>query len=141
MPVVRGADRLSLLALAREARRLAAKARGDGLDAEDFGAGTFTVSNLGSFGIRAGTPVVNPPEAMLVFVGAVEERPVVRDGAIVARPTLTLSIAYDHRVADGADAARVTARIRELLESPASWAEAPAASEGGPRFDASTEKR
>jgi pyruvate dehydrogenase E2 component (dihydrolipoyllysine-residue acetyltransferase) len=122
VPVVRSADRLSLLAISSEARRLAAKARGEGLDPEDFGAGTFTVSNLGVFGIRAGTPVVNPPEAMLVFVGAVEDRPVVRDGAIVVRPTLTLSIAYDHRVADGAAAARVTARIRELLESPESWA-------------------
>jgi pyruvate dehydrogenase E2 component (dihydrolipoyllysine-residue acetyltransferase) len=122
VPVVRSADQLSLLAISSEARRLAAKARGEGLDPEDFGAGTFTVSNLGVFGIRAGTPVVNPPEAMLVFVGAVEDRPVVRDGAIVVRPTLTLSIAYDHRVADGAAAARVTARIRELLESPESWA-------------------
>jgi pyruvate dehydrogenase E2 component (dihydrolipoamide acetyltransferase) len=131
VPVVRNADRLSLFALAHEARRLAAKARASGLDPVDSGAGTFTVSNLGSFGIRAGTPVVNPPEAMLVFVGAVEDRPVVRDGSIVVRPTLTLSIAYDHRVADGAAAARVTARIRELLESPASWA-SPEAREAAP---------
>jgi pyruvate dehydrogenase E2 component (dihydrolipoamide acetyltransferase) len=122
VPVVRGADRLALVEVAREARRLAEKARGSGLDREDFGTGTFTVSNLGAAGIRAGTPVLNPPESMLIFVGAVEERVVVRGGAIVARPTLTLSIAYDHRVADGADAARVTARIRQLLESPASWA-------------------
>jgi pyruvate dehydrogenase E2 component (dihydrolipoamide acetyltransferase) len=121
VPVIRGADHLPLLDVAREARRLAEKARGTGLDREDFGSSTFTVSNLGAAGIRAGTPVLNPPESMLVFVGAVEERAVVRAGAIVARPTLTLSIAYDHRVADGADAARVTARIRALLESPASW--------------------
>jgi pyruvate dehydrogenase E2 component (dihydrolipoyllysine-residue acetyltransferase) len=124
VPVVRGADRHSLLAVSREAHRLAEKARGGGLDPSDSSAGTFTVSNLGGFGIRAGTPVLNPPEAVLVFVGAVEERPAVRDGAIVARPTVTLSIAYDHRVADGADAARVTKRIAGLLESPASWAEA-----------------
>ena len=121
VPVVRRADSLPLLEVAREARRLAEKARGPGLEREDFGGGTFTVSNLGAAGIRAGTPVLNPPESMLVFVGAVEDRAVVRAGAIVARPTLTLSIAYDHRVADGADAARVTARIRALLESPASW--------------------
>jgi pyruvate dehydrogenase E2 component (dihydrolipoamide acetyltransferase) len=122
VPVVRGADRLSLADVARQARRLAEKARGAGLGAEDFGAGTFTVSNLGGFGIRAGTPVLNPPEAMLVFVGAVEPRPVVRDGAIVARTMVTLSIAYDHRVADGADAARVSRRIRERLERPEAWA-------------------
>jgi pyruvate dehydrogenase E2 component (dihydrolipoamide acetyltransferase) len=121
VPVIRGADRLPLPEVAREARRFAEKARGTGLDREDFGSGTFTVSNLGAAGIRAGTPVLNPPESMLVFVGAVEERAVVRAGTIVARPTLTLSIAYDHRVADGADAASVTARIRALLESPASW--------------------
>jgi pyruvate/2-oxoglutarate dehydrogenase complex dihydrolipoamide acyltransferase (E2) component len=120
--VIRGADRLSLLPLSREARRLAEAAREDRLEAADLAGGSFTVSNLGAFGIRCGTPVLNPPEAVLVFVGAVEERPVVRDGAIVARPTLTLSIAYDHRVADGAAAARVTRRVRELLESPAEWA-------------------
>jgi pyruvate dehydrogenase E2 component (dihydrolipoamide acetyltransferase) len=132
VPVVQSADRTSLLAISREARRLAEKARGDGLDPEDFGTGTFTVSNLGSFGIRAGTPVVNPPEAMLVFVGAVEDRPVVRNGAIEVRPVMTLSIAYDHRVADGAAAARVTARVRELLESPAAWAETPEATGAAP---------
>jgi pyruvate dehydrogenase E2 component (dihydrolipoamide acetyltransferase) len=130
VPVVRGADRASLLVISQEARRLAAKARGDGLDPEDFGTGTFTVSNLGAFGIRAGTPVVNPPEAMLVFVGTVEDRPVVREGTIVVRPMMTLSIAYDHRVADGAAAARVTARIRELLESPASWVGSTGVTEG-----------
>jgi pyruvate dehydrogenase E2 component (dihydrolipoyllysine-residue acetyltransferase) len=123
VPVVRCADRHSLLAVSREAHRLAEKARGGGLDPGDCAAGTFTVSNLGGFGIRAGTPVLNPPEAVLVFVGAVEERPVVRDGTILARPTVTLSIAYDHRVADGADAARLSERIARLLESPASWAE------------------
>jgi pyruvate dehydrogenase E2 component (dihydrolipoamide acetyltransferase) len=122
VPVVRGADRLSLGEVAREARRLAEKARAAGLSAEDFGVGTFTVSNLGAFGIRAGTPVLNPPEAMLVFVGAIEPRPAVRDGAVVARTMVTLSIAYDHRVADGADAARVSRRIRERLEQPEPWA-------------------
>jgi 2-oxoglutarate dehydrogenase E2 component (dihydrolipoamide succinyltransferase) len=128
VPVVRNADRLSLAEVAREARRLADKARDAGLAADDFGAGTFTVSNLGAFGIRAGTPVLNAPEAMLVFAGAVEPRPVVRDGALVARTMVTLSIAYDHLVADGADAARVSRRIRERLERPEAWA-APASDE------------
>jgi pyruvate dehydrogenase E2 component (dihydrolipoamide acetyltransferase) len=131
VPVVRGADRQSLLGIAQAARRLAEKARGGGLDPGDSGTGTFTVSNLGGFGIRAGTPVLNPPEAVLVFVGAVEERPVVREGAIVARPMVTLSIAYDHRVADGAAAARLTRRICELLESPVAWAEAGHGEGGG----------
>jgi pyruvate dehydrogenase E2 component (dihydrolipoamide acetyltransferase) len=118
VPVVARADRLPLLELSLERRRLAEKARAGGLAPADLGTSTFTVSNLGGFGIRAGTPVLNPPEAVLIFVGAAEERPVVREGALAIRPLLTLSIAYDHRVADGAQAARVTARIRELLEEP-----------------------
>ncbi len=118
VPVVARADRLPLLELSLERRRLAEKARTGGLAPDELGTSTFTVSNLGGFGIRAGTPVLNPPEAVLVFVGAAEERAVVRDGALAIRPLVTLSIAYDHRVADGAQAARVTARIRQLLEEP-----------------------
>ena len=119
VPVVPQADRLTLLELSLERRRLAEKARAGGLSPAELGTSTFTVSNLGAFGIRAGTPVLNSPEAVLVFVGAAEERAVVRDGALAIRPVLTLSIAYDHRVADGARAARATARIRGLLEEPA----------------------
>src|SRR5439155_15004159 len=78
---------------------------------------SLTVSNLGMFGIRAGTPVINLGEPILVFVGAVEDRPVVAEGQIVVRPTLTLSIAYDHRVADGVAAARFTRGLKESLES------------------------
>jgi len=119
VPVVPRADGLTLLELSLERRRLAEKARAGGLAPAEIGTSTFTVSNLGGFGIRAGTPVLNPPEAVLVFVGAAEDRAVVRDGALAIRPLVTLSIAYDHRVADGAHAARATARIRELLEEPA----------------------
>lgn len=121
VPVITHADRRSLLEIAREARRLAEKARTRGLNASEFSGGTFTVSNLGPFGIRAGTPILNTPEAVVVFVGAVEDRPVVRDGAVVVRPMVTLSIGYDHRVADGASAARLTGRIRDLLEDPRSY--------------------
>src|SRR5439155_13989066 len=78
---------------------------------------SLTVSNLGMFGIRAGTPVINLGEPILVFVGAVEDRPVVAESQIVVRPMLTLSIAYDHRVADGVAAARFTHGLKESLES------------------------
>lgn len=122
VPVVMQADRLSLLAIAAESKRLAEKARTRGLEAGDASAGTFTVSNLGAFGIRAGTPILNAPESVLIFVGAVEDRPIAHEGAVLIRPMVTLSIAYDHRVADGAAAARLTGRIRALLEDPAPYA-------------------
>lgn len=120
VPVIRGADALPLAQLSGRTRALAAAAREQRLSPEDLEAGSATVSNLGAFGIRAGTPVLNPPEALLVFVGALEERVVAHEGEIVVRPMLTLSIAYDHRVADGAAAARLSSRIRELLEDPTS---------------------
>jgi pyruvate dehydrogenase E2 component (dihydrolipoamide acetyltransferase) len=119
VPVIRCVDRRGLADIAAEARRLADKARNTGLEAADLQGGSLSVSNLGPYGIRAGTPVLNAPEAVLVFVGAVEERPVVRDGAVVVRSMVTLSIAYDHRVTDGAAAARLTGRIKTLLEDPA----------------------
>jgi pyruvate dehydrogenase E2 component (dihydrolipoamide acetyltransferase) len=118
VPVLRGAERKALTELARAARELAEKARAGALGHDEVTGGTATVSNLGAFGIRAGTPVLNPPEAVLVFVGAVEERVIALAGAPAVRPLCTLSIAYDHRVADGASAARLTRRVRELLEEP-----------------------
>lgn len=120
VPVIQRADALPLAELSARARALADAAREERLSPADLDAGSATVSNLGAFGIRAGTPVLNPPEALLVFVGALEERVVAREGEMGVRPMLTLSIAYDHRVADGAAAARLSARIRALLEDPAS---------------------
>jgi len=116
VPVLRGADRLALEALSARVRELAHAARNGGLGPADFEGGSVTVSNLGAYGIRCGTPVLNAPEAVLVFVGAVEERVVARDGGIQVRPQMTLSVAYDHRVTDGARAARYTARLKDLLE-------------------------
>ncbi len=118
VPVIRNADRRTLLEVALESKRLAEAARQHRLDPDLIGSGSFTVSNLGGFGIRAGLPILNPPEAVLIFVGAVEERAVVRDGAVAIRPLVTLSIAYDHRVADGAAAARLSGAIKGLLEAP-----------------------
>jgi pyruvate/2-oxoglutarate dehydrogenase complex dihydrolipoamide acyltransferase (E2) component len=118
VPVVRNADRRTLLGVALESRRLAEAARQHRLTPDLMGSGSFTVSNLGRFGIRAGLPILNPPEAVLVFVGAVEERAVAREGTVVVRPMVTLSIAYDHRVADGVAAARLSGAIKALLETP-----------------------
>ncbi len=79
---------------------------------------TFTVSNLGMFGIHGFTAVINPPQAAILAVGAVEPRPVVRDGEVVVRQMLTATMASDHRILYGADAARFLGRVRELLEQP-----------------------
>ncbi len=116
VPVIRGADGLSIAQLAKDRLRLVEAARGGQLQSADMGQASLTVSNLGMFGIRAGTPVINLGEPILVFVGAVEERPVVRNGQIVARSMLTLSIAYDHRVADGVAASRLSQGLKEALE-------------------------
>jgi uncharacterized OsmC-like protein len=117
VPVVRSADRLTVAEVAAETRRLIEAVRGEGLKGQDTGGASFTLSSLGAWGIRAGTPVINLGEPMLIFVGAIEDRPVVESGHLVVRPQLTLSIAYDHRVADGAVAARFTGDLRDALEA------------------------
>ncbi|MCB1747900.1 MAG: 2-oxo acid dehydrogenase subunit E2, partial [Gammaproteobacteria bacterium] len=117
VPILRDAGKLALLDIATRTRELAAAARDGTLSPADVEGGSATVSNLGAFGIRAGTPVLNSPQPVLVFVGALEDRAVVRDGALAIAPMMTVSVAYDHRVADGARAAALTVRIRELLEA------------------------
>jgi uncharacterized OsmC-like protein len=114
---VRHADTLSVKEFAAESQRLIEAARTGRLAPENIGGASLTVSNLGMFGIRAGTPVINLGEPILVFIGAVEDRPVVVQGQVVIRPVLTLSIAYDHRVADGVAAAGFTRGLKERLES------------------------
>lgn len=117
VPVIRGASSLAIDRMAEETRRLVQAAEGGGLKPDEMGQASLTVSNLGMYGIRTGTPVINLGEAVLVFVGSVEERAVVRNGSVVARPTLGLSVAYDHRVADGVQAAGFTRDLKEAIEA------------------------
>jgi len=112
------ADRRSLGAIARATRELATRVRDGAVTPPELAGATFTVSNLGMFGVDAFTAVINPPQAAILAVGAVKPRPVVRDGELVARRTLTVTLSTDHRVLYGADAARFVARVRELLERP-----------------------
>ncbi len=112
VPVIRGADRLELADLVAERARLVDRARSGNLGAEDMGDASLTVSNLGMHGIRAGTPVINPGEPLLVFAGAIENRPVADGDRVVVRPMMTLSIAYDHRLVDGVAAARYSTGSR-----------------------------
>ena len=116
VPVIKNADRLDQVALRAACRDAIDRARSGQLLQDDRVGASATVSNLGHFGITAGTPVINGPEALLAFVGAVDARAVVRDGAIVIRSMMTLSIAFDHRVVDGAAAAAFVATIKSRLE-------------------------
>jgi pyruvate dehydrogenase E2 component (dihydrolipoamide acetyltransferase) len=119
VPTIRDADRLSLLEIAAESRRLAEAARARRLAPDDLADGTFTVSNLGMFGVRRFHAVINPPQAAILAVGAVAPRAVVDEaGAVVARATMDVTLSCDHRIVYGAEAARFLQRLRELLEQP-----------------------
>ncbi|MET0560836.1 MAG: dihydrolipoamide acetyltransferase family protein [Gaiellaceae bacterium] len=119
VPVVRDADLKSLAELAEETRTLADGARRRTLRPEDFHDGTFTVSNLGMFGVRAFTAIIDPPQVAILAVGGVRRAPL-EEGAdrIAFRDVLTVTLSCDHRVVYGADGARFLSRLRELLEEP-----------------------
>jgi pyruvate dehydrogenase E2 component (dihydrolipoamide acetyltransferase) len=119
VPVLRHADRLGLRELCRQARPLFEKARAGTLTAADMEGGTFTVSNLGAFGVDAFTPILNGPQAAILGVGRIEKRPVFSDGQITARDQTTLSLTFDHRIIDGAPAARFLQSVRKGIEAPA----------------------
>jgi pyruvate dehydrogenase E2 component (dihydrolipoamide acetyltransferase) len=122
VPTVFDADTKSLGDIARTTRSLAKSVREGTVRPPELSGGTFTVSNLGMFGIKHFTAVVNTPQAGILAVGAIEPRAVVRDGEIVARHTMTITLACDHRILYGADAAQFVARVRALLEQPLSLA-------------------
>ncbi len=119
VPTVFDAEEKSLGEIARETRALAERVRDGTITPPELGGGTFTVSNLGMFGVSAFTAIVNPPQAAILSVGALAPRAVVREGDVVVRGTMTVTLACDHRILYGAQAARFLARIRELLEAPA----------------------
>jgi pyruvate dehydrogenase E2 component (dihydrolipoamide acetyltransferase) len=118
VPVVLDADTKSLGGIARETRRLAARVRSGEISPPELSGGTFTVSNLGMFGMTAITPVINPPQAAILGVGALREVLARVDGEIVDRTLMTLTLSCDHRILYGADAARLLADVRTLLETP-----------------------
>jgi pyruvate dehydrogenase E2 component (dihydrolipoamide acetyltransferase) len=117
-PVVRHADQKSVVAIAREVRELAARARARKLKPEEMSDGTFSISNLGMFGIDDFAAVINPPEGAILAVGQVREVPVVADGAVVPGKRLAMTLSCDHRVVDGAVGAAFLAELRRLLEHP-----------------------
>jgi 2-oxoisovalerate dehydrogenase E2 component (dihydrolipoyl transacylase) len=118
VPVVRDADRLGLAALSEEIARLTKAARAGTAKLEDMVGSTITVTNVGTFGAEFGTPIVNYPEAAILALGVVEPRALVVDGEVQARPAVTMSLSFDHRVLDGAEAGRAMKALKSLLESP-----------------------
>ena len=118
VPVVRDADRKSVSAIGAETRELAGRAREQRLTPQEMSGGTFTVSNLGMFGVDAFTAVINPPEAAILAVGATRKDVVFRDGEVVPRDRMTLTLSIDHRACDGATGARFLGELAELLENP-----------------------
>jgi len=119
VPTVFDADTKALGEIARETRTLAERVREGSVTPPELSGGTFTVSNLGMYGIASFTAIVNPPQAAILAVGALAPRAIVRKKKIVARNTMSVTLACDHRILYGADAALFLARIRELLEEPA----------------------
>ena len=115
-PVVKDADKKPLAQIGREIRELARKAREGRLSMEDVRGGTFTITNLGVFGIDAFTPIVNHPQVAILAFGRVAERPVVMEGRLEVRKTAWLTLSFDHRAVDGGPAARFLMAVKELVE-------------------------
>ena len=119
VPVVRGVERLSLAEVAVARGDIVGRARDNKLTAQDLEDGTFTISNLGMFGIEQFVAVLNPPQAAILAVGATVDTPVARDGAVEIRPLLTLTVTVDHRAVDGAEGADFLRTVKTFLEDPA----------------------
>jgi pyruvate dehydrogenase E2 component (dihydrolipoamide acetyltransferase) len=117
-PVVRAADAKSLLEIAGEVRELAARARTRKLKPEEYTGATFSISNLGMFGIDEFTAVINPPEGAILAVGAMAPNPVVKENEIVIRQTMRVTMSCDHRVIDGAIGAQFLRTFKQIMENP-----------------------
>jgi pyruvate dehydrogenase E2 component (dihydrolipoamide acetyltransferase) len=117
-PVVRGAGQKSVGQIAREVRDLAERARARKLKPEEYTGATFSVSNLGMYGIEEFTALINPPEGAILAVGAMTPKPVVRDGEVVVRQMMRVTASFDHRIIDGATGAKFLQTFKKILENP-----------------------
>ena len=118
-PVVKNAEQKSLLAISKEIKEMAVRARDKKLAPNEFDGGTVTISNLGAWGVESFDAIVNPPQAVILSVGGIIEKPVVKDGEIVPGLRMNLGVSCDHRVVDGAVGAKFLGEIKRLLENPA----------------------
>jgi pyruvate dehydrogenase E2 component (dihydrolipoamide acetyltransferase) len=118
VPVIRQCERKTVAEIAAARADLVTRARDGKLQRDDLEGGTFTISNLGMYGVERFTAVINPPQAAILAVGATQEKPVVRDGKLVARPMMDLMLTCDHRSVNGADGAGFLQAVKEILEEP-----------------------
>jgi pyruvate dehydrogenase E2 component (dihydrolipoamide acetyltransferase) len=118
VPVIHNANKKSLKEVATALNALVEKARASKLSKEELTGGTFTITNLGMFGVEIFTPIINPPETAILGVGKVVEKPVVVNKEIAVKPMMYLSLSYDHRVIDGAPAAQFLQKVKQYLENP-----------------------
>ena len=119
-PIIRRADQKGLATISNEMKDLAARAKSGKLKPEEFQGGSFSISNLGMFGVRQFTAIINPPQAAILAVGAGEQRPVVKAGALAIATVMTCTLSVDHRVADGAAGAEWMAAFKAIIEDPLS---------------------
>ena len=119
MPVLRDADALGLAQIEAQITDYGIRAQDGKLALEEVCGGTFTISNGGVFGSLLSTPILNPPQTAILGMHKIEQRPIVMDGEIVARPMMYLALSYDHRLIDGQEAVRFLVTIKELIEDPA----------------------
>jgi pyruvate dehydrogenase E2 component (dihydrolipoamide acetyltransferase) len=117
-PIIRSADQKSLGEIASEVRELAGRARERKLKPEEYMGASFSISNLGMFGIDEFTAVINPPEGAILAIGAMSPKPVVRDNEIVVRQMMRATMSCDHRVIDGATGAKFLQTFKKILENP-----------------------
>ena len=117
-PIVKAADQKGLAQIAKETKDLAERARTGKLKLEEFQGGTFSISNLGMYGIREFAAVINPPHGCILAVGAGEERPVARAGQLAVATVMTCTLSCDHRVVDGAVGAQFLGAFKKLVEDP-----------------------
>ena len=118
VPVIRNAQAMSFAEIEKTIADFGKRAKDGTLTMDDMKGGTFTLSNGGVFGSLLSTPIINPPQSAVLGMHRIEERPVVKDGEIVARPMMYLALSYDHRIVDGREAVTFLVRVKESLEDP-----------------------
>jgi len=118
VPVIRNAESLTLAGIEAEVARLAGKARDNKLSIDEMTGGTFTITNGGVFGSMMSTPIINAPQSAILGMHNIIERPVVKDGQIVARPMMYLALSYDHRIIDGRESVGFLVKVKQCLENP-----------------------
>ena len=119
-PIVFAAENKGLIAISNEVKELAGRAKDKKLKPQEYEGGSFSVSNLGMFGIKSFTSIINPPQSCIIAVGAGEERAIVKDGKIEIATMMTVTMSCDHRVVDGATGAKFLQTLKQFIEEPAS---------------------